>query len=181
MPRDRVLVRVDSVCRDVHDPRLGNTGAGVKRNFDVAVIGQCGIGHLDDQQDICGARMPKVGIGPGFEQDHVRLGRVVFAEYHGVLYVHDGGPAEGPREQLVEAPDAARMAVADRTHLDDLSGNELDPVVLPQDPQLGQPLVGIHCERASEEVQRHRHNIGSARMPSQCGAGERLRRGAVSE
>ena len=56
--------------------------------------------------------------------------------------------------------------VADRTHLDDLSGDELDAIVLVEDAQFTQLLVHLDGERTREQ-RCHAHNIGSGKWPSQ--------------
>src|SRR6266550_6717896 len=63
------------------------------------------------------------------------------------------------------------MGAADGRHLDDLPVEQLDAVVLVQDAQLGQPVVGVHCERTREQANRHLHNIDSTKWPSQFAGG----------
>src|SRR6267142_3023684 len=49
------------------------------------------------------------------------------------------------------------VAAADRRHLDDLALDELDPVVLAQDPGLAHAVVFI--ERESPALERDRHGV----------------------
>src|SRR5947208_15653608 len=65
------------------------------------------------------------------------------------------------------------MGAADGRHLDDLPVEQLDAVVLVQDAQLGQPVVGVHREGAREQANRHLHNMDSAKCASQFASGAR--------
>src|SRR2546421_240371 len=65
------------------------------------------------------------------------------------------------------------MGAADGRHLDDLPVEQLDAVVLVQDAQLGQPVVGVHREGAREQANRHLHNMDSAKCASQFAGGAR--------
>ena len=68
------------------------------------------------------------------------------------------------------------MGSTDRAHLDDLAADELQPVVLPQDAQFGEPLVGFQREGTLEQLLHHVHNFGSASGPSQSGRNVTVRR-----
>ncbi len=99
-------------------------------DLDVAVVDAGGVGDLDDEEDVAGARVPGVAIGPTLEDGQVRLRRVVTPEHHGVLHVDDRALEGMAGQQVVHTPDAARVAVPDGGHGDDLAGDELDAVVV---------------------------------------------------
>jgi len=91
----------------------GIPGARVERHLDVAVVGEGGVGDLDDEEDVAGARVAGVAIGPTFEHGHVRLRRVVTPEYHGVLHVESSPSPAEPGRRGRSGVDAACVGPAD--------------------------------------------------------------------
>jgi hypothetical protein len=61
-------VDLDPVSLEVDQPGFGNPGTGVEGQFDLPVIIEGGLRHLDHQQDVLGPRVGGgVEIGMGFE------------------------------------------------------------------------------------------------------------------
>jgi len=63
------------------------------------------------------------------------------------LDIDDRPVAHPLREDPIQKPDAPRMATSDRAHPHDLSFDQLNPIVLREDPRLGHPMILIHGEQ----------------------------------
>src|SRR6267143_3283041 len=68
---------------------------------------------------------------------------------------HERPFAETSREEMLNPRHGRRMAAADRRHLDDLTFDELDPVVEPQDAGFAHPVILIEREAPASERDRH--------------------------
>src|SRR5258708_12535111 len=56
-----------------------------------------------------------------------------------------------------ETVDRAGVTLSDRSHLDDLALEQLDPIVLREDAHLDQPVVLLHGEPSPLELDRRVH------------------------
>jgi hypothetical protein len=86
------------------------------------------------------------------EQDEVGLGFRVLVEPDRALNTDDIPLALGSPQQLVQPHDASVVAAADGRHLDYLSFDELDPVVLVEDAGLGHAVVVMDGEMPPDDL-----------------------------
>src|SRR5436305_13085371 len=83
----RVAVYLDHVCGEMYQPGLRNPGARVEWQVGVAVVGERGIGDLDDGQDVFGARVVRGSVGRGLKRRHGGLRRGALPGHDGVMVV----------------------------------------------------------------------------------------------
>src|SRR5690606_38095151 len=117
------------------------------RELRVAVVGERGVGHLDQQEHLLRARVPG-GVGVlGREEGEGRLRLRPRAQAHGALNPDDGERVGVPNEEAGEAAPAARVAVSNGCHGDDAALDELHAVLGAEDAGAGHRVVLVHGEQ----------------------------------
>src|SRR5215207_910120 len=131
---------LDDLAREVHDPDFRDARPRAERQLHPAVVGEGGVGDLDQQQNVSGTgeRAPVIA-GAEHREVGLRLGALV--EPHRVLDADDGLVAHALHQQPGQRVDAREVPGAYGGHLDDLALYELDPVVLVEYPGLAHAVV----------------------------------------
>ena len=84
-----------SIAADVHDPHLGDAGAGIEGQLRAAVVDARGLGDLHGEQHVGRAGVPfRVEIGARPEEGEVRLRLGPAAQHDRILDSHDRAPAK---------------------------------------------------------------------------------------
>ncbi len=89
------------------------------------------------------------------QQSQVGLRFKVRSQADRVLHSQNGLPSGLAGQQAIEAADTGRMTAADRGHRNDLTVDQLHPVVLGEDPRLSHAVVFLYCEPAFLEPDGH--------------------------
>lgn len=143
----RVVHDLDLAAVDIHDPVLGHAGSGVQRRLRVTVITQGRISNLDHQQRIgSNGDTATVAIERWQEQRHVRLRLAVVRQANRVLGMNHRAGTQLRVERGGECIYRPRVIRTDRRHIDHLSPDQLDPVVLVQDARLSHPVIIVEGE-----------------------------------
>ena len=107
----------------------------------------------------------RVEVGPRHEKRHVGLG---LGRNRGqddwALHANDHPLAEPGCEQPVEPIHRALVRRAFGGYLDDLALEQLDTVVLREDPGLDHPVIVLHGEPSALELDRPVHRSASTRF-----------------
>lgn len=108
-------VGVEDAALEVHNPYLGDAGAGVKRELHRAVVAEGAVGDLDQEQDVGGAGAVAGGVevGPRAEHGEVGLRLVEAVEADRVLGPHDGFVQAGQYQSVSGAAHGGGVALAD--------------------------------------------------------------------
>ena len=143
LPLDGFAIDRQCACLDIKQPDLGNSVARVERKFDIAVVFECGVGNLDDQQDVSGCRVSVRMVGP-FDEGDVRLRFAQLVEDDGVLHPHHMVGGRTAAEALGETVDNNCMPAAYPCHIHQFSIDQLDSVGLIQQTGLGHAMKLLH-------------------------------------
>src|SRR5207237_3405592 len=93
-------VDLDRAAWHVHDPDLGDAGAGVERELRPAVVVARGLGDLDDEQHVRRPGVPlRVEVGAWLEDAQVRLRLGPAAEDGRIMKPHDRTPVRTGRAE----------------------------------------------------------------------------------
>src|SRR2546427_12939276 len=106
-----------------------------------------------------------ITVGAVTQDREIGLRFLVLSQNQGVLDTHRGLAARQGCEQRGEAVDATAVVGPDGCHGAHLTVDELDAVVLAENPGLRHAVVFAHREAASDE--RHAHTIGPPRRARQ--------------
>ncbi len=147
---------LDRLAFEIDDPEFGDCCARVEASLDTSIIIERRLGHLDNQQHIVGAGMrTAVEIRSRRQERDIWLWLGVGWDPRRVLCPDDCPIADSSHEQARETRHARCMTRADRGHLDDLSVDELDAVVLREDAGLTHAVVFVESEPAAKNFRSH--------------------------
>ena len=120
--------------------------SGIKRELDEAIIPKAGTCDFDHQKDVFGTgRAAAVIVGFGAKDGKVRLRLGVVIKHNRVTRRHDTMIADRHHQGPIERVGTTCMTGSDRIDGDDLSLDQLNPIVLMQNAGFTQASDGIRA------------------------------------
>jgi hypothetical protein len=131
---------------EINDPVLRNLRQRVELRLDGEVVPYGRVRHFDDEKRL--GPIGTVGHRVRIRADHdVGLGLGIESnEPKGLLLVHARPARQAPGKELPYRDGRENVRALLRAHLADDTVDELDPIVLPQDPRRRHAVVLVHGE-----------------------------------
>jgi hypothetical protein len=151
-PRSGIRVAEDeqAIALEVEDPVLSEPCPRVQRRLELAVVSQGGIRDLDEQEHVVRSGIDGgIVVRPGTQEQEIRLWLGKLTQPHWSLDTDDRAPSQSAREKRRHLVETGLVSPADRAHLDDFSFDQLDSVILSENPRLGHAVVVIDSEAVS--------------------------------
>src|SRR3990170_7056673 len=145
--RGGLAMRFDGLSREVDKPGFPDASPRIYRHLPRAVLLHGALGDLNDEKEV-GRPWMALGIARQgrTEEGQVRLGLGVRSQRNGALRSHDRSICKSALQRLTQSIHTHRVARANGDHFDDLSLDELDAVILLQDPRVDHPPVLVDRE-----------------------------------